>query len=260
MYRTIAVDQQVYDMIKRSQERSGVRTSGDAVRLMLGMPPVSTRRTRALTIGAVKAVLGDRPDSTAADVAEAVDLSYGSATTILADLAKTGQVQRRPDPIRRRGPITYRWRLNEASLTPVTDTSEMRELVTEFRQQAVDEAAKGRDELAEKLDSDHDDLTGAIINVLYRQHYAYWWNTITNHIEDNGLAPVTALRTTRDNAQRALSGLNARTPCDPCPHTRDPALILRDATSDFCRDTEPFMRQARDETTPPTAQAATDRP
>jgi hypothetical protein len=113
-YTTIRVDQQVYDLIRQRQKRSDARTLNDALRLMLGMP-MSEQRARVHTIAAVKAALGDHPDSTASQIARAVDRAYSTTTSILAGLEKAGQVQRRPAQTRRRGAIAYLWRLKAPS-------------------------------------------------------------------------------------------------------------------------------------------------
>jgi predicted ArsR family transcriptional regulator len=254
-YSTAAVDQQLYDMISQAQKRSGARTFSDALRLMLGLPPSSQLRTREQVIASVKAVLGEHPDSTAAEVAQAIELGYPTITTILVELEKTGQVQRKPLRVRRPGPTTYLWSLRRDA---DADAVRLCDLVAELRQQAVEEVAQARDELAKQLDKGHGDLTEAMTAVVYKQHYARWWDNLADNLNGNVLGEVAALMAIRDNARQALLALNARASCGSCPYTRDPAAILREATSAFCRDTDPAALQSCYGITLPAGLATTD--
>jgi predicted transcriptional regulator len=237
----MAVDQQVYDTITRLQAHSGARTANDAVRLLLGLP-ATQRRTRAHSTDAINAVLRDHPGSTATEIAQAAGLAYSTTTSILAELKKAGLAHRTPDHTRRRGAITHRWHLTAPSPASAAETAELRELVYTLAQQAIDEAAKARNELAEQLDQhlaeNEFELTEAMTTLAYRQPYARWWTTLTHHIQ-NGLDPATALHKTRDAAHHTLLRLDASTPCTPCPRTRDPLTILRQAVSDFHHDIAP---------------------
>ncbi|GLY86057.1 MarR family transcriptional regulator [Actinoallomurus iriomotensis] len=125
MKRTIAVDQQVYDIITGLQARAGEPTVNAAMRLLLGLPAVR-RRSRARSTDAVKTALHDHPGSTSAEVAQAAGLAYSTTTSILAELNKAGLAQRTPDRTRRRpGAIVHRWQLRPPAPTPNAETTEL---------------------------------------------------------------------------------------------------------------------------------------
>ncbi|GLY79193.1 MarR family transcriptional regulator [Actinoallomurus iriomotensis] len=263
MKRTIAVDQQVYDIITGLQARAGEPTVNAVMRLLLGLPAVP-RRTRVHSTDAITAALWDHPGSTASEVAEATGLAYSTTASILAELKKAGLAHRAPDQTqRRRGAIIHRWQLSAPPSTPAAETVELRELVLTLAQQAIDEADKARNELAKQLDQDivkdGFEFIEAMAALAYRQPYARWWTTLTCHIQ-NGLDPATALHKTREAAHRALLRLDASTPCTRCPRTKDPVVILRQAANDFRHDTDPAaILHASREITLPAGPASTDR-
>lgn len=116
-----------------------------------------------------------------------------------------------------------------------------REPLFDLRDQAVDEAAEARYELAEQLDHDEDylpDFTEAMTSVAYRQPYARWWTKVTDQIEDEDLDPMAALANVRAAAGQILLQ-HAAAPCAPCPHADSLLLAFHEATRRFYDDTAP---------------------
>ncbi|GAB2841681.1 hypothetical protein GCM10027176_51900 [Actinoallomurus bryophytorum] len=243
--RSISVDQQVYDKIAWLQARSAAPSVNDAMRLLFGFPG-RPRRSRPHSTDAVITALDTHPGSTPVQLASVAGLAYSTTVSILAELKKAGIAQRVPDPPRGPGAITYRWHLTAPTMHP--QATELRHRAAELREDAENEAVKAHAGLAEQLTEcpaeTTVDLFAAMYSLIYWRAYASWWAIVTDRITC-GSDPATALEYAREAARQSLLRTDARTPCTPCPRTKDPELIHRQATADFHQRAELSALQAR---------------